>query len=326
MRTRSQYLIVIVLVAGALVAGAAAQVIPPQGVYRLTDVATFQRGCWDPCDCPLMKPVPVRGTMNLVTPPDEELVWARYKVLDVNWYVMLDGEEVRITGQGVYKISRDLRQRHQLVLDLTIGDEPVAHFDSGIVPVPPSPSSAPSIDILISEHGLVCYDTAIRVAARIVPEKEILPYKLVKSEYQRGCWPPCLCPLFIPEPVTGTFGLVPLPNAPYWWLTDYAVVKVDWRIREETAPTETRVTGAGLYRIGGDFAVQHRLMLFLSFNGEAARWFDSRWVNDPNFPNIDINISLNNFYCYDEVFYLHGRPLKVMSVDIVPDELPVGPS
>lgn len=311
MRGRLQYLAVLMLVAGTLAASAAAQGVPAQGVYRLTTAATFQRGCWPPCDCPLLEPVPVRGTLNLVARTDAEEAWASYEVADVNWYFVLNGEEIRVTGSGKYKISYSRPQLQRLELDLTIGTEPLAHFDSGIVPVLPSPGSASSLDVTISKNGFYCFDTVFRVAAQIVPVKELLPYHLVKSEYQHGCWPPCLCPLFMPEPVTGTFALVPLPSSPhgYWW-TDYAVVKVDWWIGAATDPGDVHVTGAGLYRIGGHLIPQHRLMLFLSFDGAPAYWFDSQLVSGPTFPFIDITITRNNFYCYDQVFYLHARPLK----------------
>ena len=65
--------------------------------------------------------------------------------------------------------------------------------------------------------------------------------------YQEGCFPPCMCPIMIEQPVTGTFKLV-YAGASNTSLESYAVEDVNW-----TVPffnPEPRITGSGKYTIG----------------------------------------------------------------------------
>src|SRR5438309_843737 len=75
-------------------------------------------------------------------------------------------------------------------------------------------------------------------------------YRLNKdSTFERGCFPPCLCPVLIGAPVTGTFVLTPTGFDGLF--STFAVTGVDWVV--PIGGTDTVVTGSGTYRIGGEF-------------------------------------------------------------------------
>ena len=278
-----------------------------EGVYRLTPEAYLQRGCLPPCLCPMMDAVRLRGTFNVAKAPSQEAAWIVYDITEVNWYTKFKGEEIMISGSGMYRISTKT-PAHQMTLVLQVGDEEPMKFDSGLVPMKPTPE--PMIDILIAMNGFYCYDTVIRVAAVPVPKKEILWYKLVDSKYQQGCWPPCECALWEPVPVVGEFGLVSLDSP--WEVTmwnEYAVVNVDWRIGWEWGEMKPiDVDGCGRYiHSRASLKPLQRMTAMLSFEGQEPLWFDSDLVEAKDgIKEIDITITRNKFYCFDQVFYLHA--------------------
>jgi hypothetical protein len=114
------------------------------------------------------------------------------------------------------------------------------------------------------------------------------PYALTTgSTFSQGCFPPCLCPVFISNDVRGTFNLTPLPvGAPF---EVFSVTDVNWRVK--IGERDIPITGSGTYmRIG----FQHRLELDLAIDNEAPRHFDSGLVaGGAEFPNIDSTISLH---------------------------------
>jgi hypothetical protein len=158
-------------------------------------------------------------------------------------------------------------------------------------------------------HGQQCFDTVLVVDASPVPPEQIRPYALLpESTFQRGCFPPCLCPIWVEEPIAGTFALVELRRGPLF--TDFAVVNVDWKVAGTSRPTEIPVRGFGTYRVGGEFAAQHQLSLDLWVDKEDQTRFDSGLVvGGAEFPRMDIAISVHGGYCFDTVIDLHARPL-----------------
>jgi hypothetical protein len=135
--------------------------------YRLDDGATFQRGCFGPCACPVGVLAPVRGTFRL-TPTGSDPLFAYYAVTDVDWTVVEpDGSTIPITGSGTFKIGGEVAITEELSLDLVVGTDPAQHFDSGTV-VPQV--QFPLLDLTISIHGVNCFDTVIKVLARPFPK------------------------------------------------------------------------------------------------------------------------------------------------------------
>ncbi len=279
--------------------------------YRLNDsISIFQRGCFPPCMCPVWEEHAVRGTMRLSYWGFDDGVHV-YKVSDVNWMAVNADPELRITGSGTYEVGSPgpatvLQDRLQL--DLHVGDGPLEHFDSGWAYA----QGYPNIDITISIHGMVCFDTAIRAAASTVPDGEVARYRMLSgSTLQRGCFEPCDClPPDGEHPVVGGFALVPLSNNSLF--QEFAVTDLSWRVLplNATSPQDViPITGVGRYWVGGEFAAQHRLSLELAVGDLPNEHYDSGWaVGGTTFPQIDIVVSINNIYCYDTVIHAVAAP------------------
>ena len=168
---------------------------------------------------------------------------------------------------------------------------------------------------------MVCFDTVFRVAAAPVPVSQVLPYNLNNtSTHQVGCWPPCLCPLQSPQPIAGTFALVPIistsptgqPPAPG---NEYAVVNVRRNVLSPTTVVQS-YRGFGFYRrnVPGPWLAplpgQHMFVdLRTSLAGDLIH-FDSGIVPAPvQFPNIDIAMSINGMVCFDTVIDMQASPV-----------------
>lgn len=135
--------------------------------YRLDDNSTFQRGCFDPCACPVMEQGGIKGTF-LLTPSSSDPLFQYYAVTNVSWTAVLpNGNVLPIRGSGTFKIGGEFAIQEQLSLDLVVGNDPVQHFDSGVV-APRVPF--PFLDLTISIHGVYCFDTVIEVRARPFPK------------------------------------------------------------------------------------------------------------------------------------------------------------
>jgi hypothetical protein len=121
-----------------------------------------------------------------------------------------------------------------------------------------------------------------------------------ESTLTEGCFPPCLCPLYLSEPVVGRLGLVEFHGEPIAQFREFAVPAVHWRTR--SGGQEVLITGSGHYRVGGEFALLHQLSLDLAIGDEPVQHFDSGLVpGGSDFPKLDIEISLHGGYCYDRV-------------------------
>ena len=133
--------------------------------YGLDTISTFQRGCFPPCMCPVMESNPVKGTLVLV-PGRATGGYRNYAVKSVNWVMVLPDQRqtLAITGSGTYRIT-DGAGAHvqQMTLDLRVGSEPTQRFDSGLVA---GGNKFPNIDIVLSVHGVYCFDSVITLHAR----------------------------------------------------------------------------------------------------------------------------------------------------------------
>ena len=89
------------------------------------------------------------------------------------------------------------------------------------------------------------------VSADPIPLPDGAVYRLTpESEYQHGCFPPCLCPVWVQSGVRGTFNLVrigPDPDNVTW---RYAVEDVNWTVPANEAGELLRVIGSGQYLVG----------------------------------------------------------------------------
>jgi hypothetical protein len=135
------------------------------------------------------------------------------------------------------------------------------------------------------------------------------PYALQKdSEFEYGCFGPCLCPVLVQNGLSGGFLLA--PRGPDGLFFDYDVLDVQWVI--PSLGDSLPVTGSGTYRIGGEFANQEQLTLNLAIGGGAPRIYDSGLVAKVNeFPVIDLDIAARGFSCFDTVFAVRADPQGV---------------
>jgi len=131
-------------------------------------------------------------------------------------------------------------------------------------------------------------------------------YKLESnSTFNTGCFGPCACPVLTPSAIRGTFLLRQVSVDPLY--TNYEVSNVQWALPD--MPTPVQIQGSGTYRVGGEFAVQHQLVLDLSFDSGPPMRFDSGLVlGGGEFPDIDIRVSLHqNTACRDTMLDLHAK-------------------
>jgi len=148
-----------------------------QTSYALVEGSTFQRGCFDPCECPIGQERPLAGTFALRFVSDNSL-FADYAMTDVRWKV--DGKvyatppDPSITGSGTYTIGGEFAIQQQMQADLIVASEPPAHFDSGRVVG--GGGFPDEIDIEISTNGKYCFDTVMHVVARALPDDCAVTY------------------------------------------------------------------------------------------------------------------------------------------------------
>jgi hypothetical protein len=228
-------------------------------------------------------------------------------VENVNWTVTIDGADKRITGAGTYKRGGQLAIQQQMTLDLVVDGVAQQTFDSGLVT---GGAEFPKINVTISVNGMVCYDTVIGIVSSPVPATDITAYALNNSTYEEGCFPPCLCPIQS-WPVGGTFKLVPLPNVTTAIRREYAVVNVSWATISSSTTPARRFSGFGNYRIRdvGPTSNQRMVLDLKELNSGTQSRFDSGSVTGgTQFPNIDIDLAVNGFYCNDKAFFLHAMP------------------
>ena len=165
----------------------------------------------------------------------------------------------------------------------------------------------PSAIKAVSVLGLLCgMVDSIHLAHAQSGTGSALYYLNPDSNFQRGCFAPCECPVMITEPVKGTFLLTPIG---FDGLFDqYAVSDVNWQATNYDGTT-TLITGSGTYKVGGEVALQQELSLYLQENGGKVEHFDSGLVQDSTpFTKIHVTISTNRQFCFDTAFKVSASP------------------
>ncbi len=278
-------------------------------IYRLDKGSTFQRGCFAPCACPVWQTGTERGTF-LLTHVRSDPLFENYRVDEVNWTVSTAGQELRVSGSGTYRVGGEFAVQQQLVLDLKVGDNPVEHFDSGLLY---GGGEFPRISIPISIHGQVCFDTLFNLSAAPVPPAEIKTYRLVpQSSYQTGCVSPCDCPV-LESSVRGGFTLVPVDRGPLF--VEFSVTQIRWLVSPDPSgadPAGLPITGTGTYRIGGEVASQQRMALDLKVGQDPPTLFDSGLVTGGGeFPLVNVVVSHTVSTCVTTAIEIHAKPTRM---------------
>lgn len=275
-------------------------------IYRLNEQASYQEGCFPPCACPIQIGERFRGTF-VMGPPSSSAGEIVREVERLLWIVELDGSEREITGSGTYRFTGGPPpQRHALDLDLSIDGGVPQRFSSGFVP---REANHGSIEIAVSLDGQQCWDTVIVVGASPVPAGAVLEYRLAEdSTYQRGCFPPCECPIELPRRLEGTLSLTPILD--HGTYEEYAAPRARFEAPPPTAGAcEISLTGYGMYTLIQGFAGPiHALDLRLRSNGGELERFDNSLLNtEPTFPDeFAVEIDTNDQTCYDTVLSIHA--------------------
>jgi hypothetical protein len=152
-------------------------------------------------------------------------------------------------------------------------------------------------------------------AQSAAPDSALYALNSPASEFEWGCFAPCMCPILVQSPLTGSFIL--RRSAIDLLYTYYDVLDVRW-----SPGAEARffaIAGSGTYRRGGG---REQLTLDLSFDGGPVQHFDSGLtLPGAPFPLIDTHISLHGEYCHDSVLVVDARPFNVATVVGQPAEL-----
>lgn len=139
-------------------------------LYRLNTGSTFQRGCFAPCECPVMIGVPLSGTLFL-KPSGSDGSFSNYIVMEVHWTFTNNNAASVVTGSGTYRVggSNGIPQQ-QLTLFLQEDAGKVEHFDSGLVT---NSVAFPDIKVSISTNHQFCFDTVFNVNASPTPVPQV---------------------------------------------------------------------------------------------------------------------------------------------------------
>src|SRR5262245_17177806 len=147
------------------------------------------------------------------------------------------------------------------------------------------------------------------------PQTTIYTLNQEVSTYQDGCFDPCLCPPGNQASISGTFGLTLVDSGPVF--TTYDVTQVNWNV--PVGDSNIHITGSGTYQVGGEVAIMHRLELDPKAGDLDVEHFDSGWVSGGNnFPSIDITISINGIFCFDQVIAMASGPADVIKYALQP--------
>lgn len=152
--------------------------------------------------------------------------------------------------------------------------------------------------------GALLAFSAATVQGQTDPSKP-MQYKLeAPSAFQTGC--------ILAHPLKGTFTLEHTGSDPLF--ENYRVADVRWVVTDAT--TYFTITGSGTYRIGGEFAVQHQLVLDLSLDGGEPLRFDSGLIlTEYQFPNIVIDVRRNGSACSDTVIHVDATDPVTTAVE-----------
>ncbi len=297
----------------AFSAGAAAQPAdtPVGRLYRLDDSATYQEGCFDPCDCPISEQIIVRGAFTL-GPPATGNVVDFYRVSDIYWTVGDPLEPVHtLTGSGTYRLTNyGPPQSHSLDLMLSLDGAPPELFFSDFVP---ADGGAASLNIPVSINGMYCNDKVIVVSAAPVPRAEVARYTLTDAgAFQQGCFDPCDCLLEEPRPMQGSFDLVPLYDT--GTVAGYAVARMRLQVPPLGDLRGMRFRGFGRYTLVQGFAGPADTMALLLRSGNVSTPFDSPLRNTAaQFPELSVIVDMNDRVCFDRLLTVDAVPSDVVN-------------
>lgn len=138
-------------------------------------------------------------------------------------------------------------------------------------------------------------------------------YRLERaSTFQRGCFPPCMCPVMETAPTVGTFrlNLVTVGDV----FDFYEVTAVRFKVQSSSGEV-VEVTGSGTYAVS-TITDQQRMDLTLVVGSEPPTTYRSGDVPGGSaFPRIAVPISINGGFCRDTLIDIRAKPARRLYVD-----------
>lgn len=144
---------------GLAVAGAGAQVNPEVGgLWRLDEASSFERGCFEPCLCPVGFQDDLRG----------QFVLRLLAVGDVFDFYAVDGMTLRLPqlgwiyeGGGQFRFSRIAGIEIMQVTLSSVADPTQDYTAEG-----PVPADSDMMSLTLSHNNMFCFDTVFHLVAR----------------------------------------------------------------------------------------------------------------------------------------------------------------
>ena len=162
----------------------------PAGIYGLSPESAFEEGCFEPCECPLLLARGVGGEFTLI-PQEAEGDVRVFEVADLLWDVSMADGPMEVKGSGTFRVGDGPEPLQRMELDLAVGTRPVQRFDTGWIP---GRVASPEIDLVLSMHGLFCFDIVFRVKAISLGPPSL------EDDLRRHLWP---LPGRLPKPNRG---------------------------------------------------------------------------------------------------------------------------
>jgi hypothetical protein len=189
--------------------------------------------------------------------------------------------------------------QHRLELQLSVNGAPPVKFDSGwVLGAPGSPEEG--LSIAIARNGFFCFDQVFSIQAKPVKPESILRYALTaESTYAEGCFEPCLCPIFLGGAMTGSFGLVPLTDAPTttWNVIDVRI-RVDWLL--DPGDVLAHFGGFGTLAPADEPRLLVLALELRKSGGDFVTFTSEPFAADPSAKDeIQTTLSMNDLFCYD---------------------------
>jgi hypothetical protein len=159
---------------------------------------------------------------------------------------------------------------------------------------------------------LLLATSAAPSAAQVVLEHPTL-YRLTSdSTFQRGCFPPCACPVMQTSPITGTFFLELISVGDVHDF--YTVRDISWKVHVQNSDA-TPIEGGGTYAVS-TLADSQWMVVDLLVGDEPKTSYQSDYVaGGAAFPKIAVPISIHGGVCWDTLIDLVARPSPRLSVD-----------
>lgn len=131
---------------------------------------------------------------------------------------------------------------------------------------------------------------------------------LPSSTFQQGCFAPCMCPVSIEMPATGSFKIIEI-NPERFRENRYSLDDINWTVQDSNGHVLHAITGFGVYRIGGDFALMNQLELEISIDNGPFMHLDSGMlIPRAQFPAISISLDTGT-QCFNTLLDITAAPV-----------------